>query len=81
LASQTHAPVVWLHSWPDGQAAHETPFEPHAPFDSLPSGSHVVPLQQPLHAPPPQLHAPLVHDWPAPQGPHALPLVPHVELF
>jgi hypothetical protein len=50
-------------------------------FDSLPIGSHVVPLQQPLHAPPPHVHAPLEHDWPPPQGPQALPLVPHVELF
>jgi hypothetical protein len=81
FASQTHVPVVGLHSWPDGHAAHATPFAPHAPFDSLPIGSQVVPLQQPLHAPPPHVHAPLLHAWPAPQEPHALPLVPHVELF
>jgi hypothetical protein len=77
FASQTHCPAP-LHSWPMGHAAHATPFAPHAMFDSLPIGSHEPALQQPLHAPPPHVHAPPEHAWPAPQGPHALPPEPHL---
>ncbi len=63
-ASQTHWPVVLLHSCPDGHAAHAAPPVPHVPFDSEPYETHVLPLQQPfghevaLHTHcPPLLHA------------------------
>ena len=76
FTSQTHSPVVGLHSWPGAHAPHATPLAPQAPFDSLPMGSQVVPLQQPLQAPPPQVHTPPEHACPEAQVPHALPLVP-----
>jgi hypothetical protein len=34
VASQTHVPVVRLHSWPVPQAAHAAPPVPHEPFVS-----------------------------------------------
>ena len=37
----------------------------------------MLPLQQPAHAVPPQLHTPLVHAWVPPQGAQAAPAVPH----
>jgi hypothetical protein len=62
VASQTHDPLVVLHSWPDEQAAHAAPPEPHEVFDSLESGSHVVPpLQQPAHEVPLHEQEPLEH--------------------
>jgi len=54
------------------------PPAPHDVFDSLVSCSHVLPVQQPAHVPPPQLHVPPVHVSPPPHGPHAAPPVPHV---
>jgi hypothetical protein len=77
VASQTHWPVALLHSWPVGHGAHVAPLEPHDAFDSPDSGSHVLPLQQPAHAPPPQLHAPFEHVSPVPHALHAAPPVPH----
>jgi hypothetical protein len=78
VPSQTHWPVVALHSCPDGHAVQVTPFAPHAEFDSLPIGSHVAPLQHPLHAPPPeQVHEPPTQACVETQEPHALPPVPH----
>jgi hypothetical protein len=51
VASQTHWPVVLLHSWPLAQAAHVAPLVPQDGFDSEAYASHVPvvpPLQQPL---------------------------------
>jgi hypothetical protein len=77
VPSHTHAPVLLLHSSPAAQATHVAPPEPHEEFDSLESASHVVPLQQPEHEPPPQLHTPLEHVSPVPHAPHVAPAVPH----
>jgi hypothetical protein len=79
VASQTHAPLVVLHSRPDAHARHTTPPAPHDPVDSPERASHVVPLQQPAHADPPQVHVPAVveHVCPEPHGAHAAPAVPH----
>jgi hypothetical protein len=57
VASQTHCPVLTLHSWPVSQAWQLDPGTPHDSLDSFASGSHVVPLQHPVqpaspHAPP-----------------------------
>jgi hypothetical protein len=79
VASQTHWPVLVLHSWPVEQAAHAVPPAPHDAFDSLDSSSHVEPLQQPEHEDPPQLHTPLVHACPEPHVLHTAPAVPHTE--
>ncbi len=81
VASQTHWPVLVLHSWPVAHAAHAAPPAPHEVFDSLESGSHVVPpLQQPAHEPPPHEHVPFEHESPVPHALHAAPPVPHEEL-
>jgi hypothetical protein len=77
VASQTHCPVALLHSWPDGHAAQVAPLEPQEVLDSPESGSHALPLQQPAHAPPPQLHTPLEQVSPVPQALQAAPPVPH----
>jgi hypothetical protein len=77
LASQTHCPVVLSHSCPVGHAAQIAPPAPHDPVDSLDSCSHVLPLQQPAHAPPPQVQAPFEHVSPVPHALHAAPPVPH----
>jgi hypothetical protein len=77
VASQTHCPVALLHSWPAGHAVHVAPPAPHDVLDSPDSGSQVLPLQQPAHAPPPQLHVPLEHVSPVPQALHAAPPLPH----
>jgi hypothetical protein len=77
VASQTHCPFVLLHSWPVPHAAHAAPPVPHEPVDSEAYGSHVVPLQQPMHEPPPQLHVPFEQESPLPHAPHAAPPVPH----
>jgi hypothetical protein len=78
VASQTHWPLLLSHSCPAPHAAHIAPPAPQEVFDSLPSGSHVVPLQQPLQAEPPQVHVPEEHSSPAAHAPHAAPPVPHV---
>jgi hypothetical protein len=62
VESHWHWPVALLHSWPDGQAAQLAPFEPQEALVSLVSDSQLVPLQQPLQDPPPQVHAPPEHD-------------------
>jgi hypothetical protein len=77
VASHTHWPVAVLHSVPEGHAAQFAPLEPQEPLFSLPRASQVVPVQQPAHAPPPQVHAPIEHAWPPPHGLHAAPPVPH----
>jgi hypothetical protein len=77
VASQTHCPVALLHSWPDGHAEHVAPLEPQEVLDSPESGWHAPPLQQPAHAPPPQLHTPLEQVSPVPHALHAAPPVPH----
>jgi hypothetical protein len=59
LASQTHWPVAVLHSLPAAHAPHAAPPAPHELLLSMVSASHVVPLQQPEHAPPPHVQAPL----------------------
>ncbi len=81
VLSQTHCPVVVLHSWPPLHFTHAPPPAPHALLFSLASGSQVVPLQQPLHIDPPQLHTPFEHVWPCPHGPHTPPAVPHKASF
>ena len=78
VASQTHCPVVLLHSWPVAHAAQLAPPAPHDEFDSLESASHVaLPLQQPEHDPPPHVHVPLEHASPLPHALQVAPLVPH----
>jgi len=77
VASQTHWPVLLSHSWPVGHPPHATPPAPHEAFDSPVSGSHVEPLQQPAHEPPPHVQAPLEQASPLPQDPQAAPAVPH----
>jgi hypothetical protein len=78
VASQTHCPVVLLHSRPIGHCVHVAPFAPHDWVDSAESGSHVPALQQPAHGlPEPQLQVPPVHVSPVPQVPHAAPPLPH----
>jgi hypothetical protein len=80
FVSQTHCPVAVLHSCPVVHAAHTAPPAPHDALDSLVSGSHVEPLQQPAHPPPPQLHVPFEHPLPPLHGAQAAPPVPHSEL-
>jgi hypothetical protein len=80
VASQTHCPVVLLHSWPDGHAAHVAPLAPHEVFDSLESASHVPPVQHPAHDAPPHAHAPVTHACPELHALHDAPPVPHSEL-
>jgi len=77
VASHTHCPELLLHSSPEPQASHAPPPAPHERLDSLDSASHVDPLQQPAHDPPPHAHAPLVHMSPVPQGPQLAPSEPH----
>ncbi len=82
VLSQTHAPVVVLHSRPVPaglpHAWQLAPPEPHVVFDSLDRPTHDVPLQQPAHAPPPQEHTPFVHACPLPHpGEQLAPAVPH----
>jgi hypothetical protein len=77
-ASQTHAPLVVLHSWPVAQLEHAEPAAPHMLLVSLPSGSQLTPLQQPEHTVPSHVHAPLVEQvCPEPHAPHAAPPAPH----
>jgi len=52
---------------------HDPPPLPHVWFDVL---LHTPLLQHPLHAPPPQLHAPAVHVCPVSHMPQALPPEP-----
>jgi hypothetical protein len=78
VASQTHFPVLTLHTWPDGHPAHVAPLAPQDALDSPESCSHEpVPVQQPGHEPPPQVHAPFEQESPAPQAVHDAPPVPH----
>jgi hypothetical protein len=77
LASQTHWPVLVLHSSLAPHATHVAPPAPHEAFDSLESASHVEPLQQPAQAPPPQVHIPLEQAPPLAHAVHAAPAVPH----
>jgi hypothetical protein len=79
VASQTHCPLVVLHSCPDEHAAHAAPPAPHEEFDSLASASHVEPLQQPLHDVVPHEHTPLEQVSPPPHDAHAAPAVPQEE--
>jgi hypothetical protein len=79
VASQTHCPVLVLHSWPAEHAAHAAPPDPHEAFDSPDTGSHTEPLQQPEHEEPPQLHTPLTHACPEPHVLQAPPPVPQAD--
>ncbi len=74
--SHTQCPVE-SHSLPDPQAAQATPAAPQELLFSLATGTHDVPLQQPPHEPPPQLHEPFEQLSPLPHGAHVAPLVPH----
>jgi hypothetical protein len=77
-ALQTHCPLDVLQVSPPGHASHAAPPEPHDVDDSLVSASHVEPLQQPAHVPPPpHVHCPLEHVSPIPQVVHVAPPVPH----
>jgi hypothetical protein len=95
FASQTHWPVLVLHSRFAPQLEHVAPAVPHDPVDSWAKSSHVPvgpPLQQPLgHVLESHVHVPavepvpgdalaLVSQRPLAQGPHAAPPVPHSEL-
>ncbi len=60
VASQTHLPLA-LHSCPAAHAPHAAPAAPHEALVSLASGSHVEPLQHPVHDAPPQEHVPAAH--------------------
>jgi hypothetical protein len=77
VASHTHAPTDLLHSSPELQAWHAEPPAPHEPLDSLARASHVVPLQQPAHDDPPQVHVPPLHACPVEHALQAAPPVPH----
>jgi hypothetical protein len=78
VASQTHCPVLVLHSWPDEQAPHVAPPAPHVEFDSLDSTTQVVLLlQHPEHAVPLHVHTPLTHASPVLHAVQAAPAVPH----
>jgi hypothetical protein len=78
VASQTHCPVLLLHSWPAAHAWHVAPPAPHEPLLSDASASQEdAPLQHPVHDPPPQLQTPLAHESPMPHAVHAAPAVPH----
>ena len=79
VASHAHCPVVVLHSCPVAHTLHATPPAPQDPFVSPERGSQVVPLQQPVHDVPPQVHAPVEHDSPDPHAEHAAPPVPHAD--
>jgi hypothetical protein len=80
-ASQTHCPVVLLHSCPVAHATHAAPPAPHDALDSDAYASHVpLAVQQPLgHDVASHTHCPAVvlHSWPAAQPPHAAPPLPH----
>jgi hypothetical protein len=76
-ASQTHWPVLLLHSSPPPQASHVPPPAPQEELDSLAKASQVEPLQQPAHEPPPQVQEPLAQVSPVPHGLHAAPAAPH----
>jgi hypothetical protein len=79
VASQTHWPVLVMHSVPVGHAAHVAPLLPHDEFDSFDSSSHAPPpVQQPAQAPPPpHEQTPLEHESPLLHDAHAAPAVPH----
>jgi hypothetical protein len=80
LALHTQWPELVSHSWPEAHAAHSVPPAPHDAFDSLDSASHVPPdVQQPLHAEPPQVHAPPEQLPPVAHGAHTAPPLPHDE--
>jgi hypothetical protein len=84
VASQTHCPVLLLHSWPEAHAEQLAPPAPHKVFDSDPYGSHVLPLQQPfgqddaLHTHWPVL---VLHCWPEAHPVQLAPPTPHMELL
>jgi hypothetical protein len=80
VPSQTHCPLPVLHSRPDEHALQVAPAEPHDELVSLPSGTHIEPLQQPEHDPPPHVHVPLEQACPLPHGLQAAPPVPHSEV-
>ncbi len=79
LASHTQVPP--LHSCPAGHETQTLPVEPHWLLE-LPV-SQVLAEQQPAHAEPLQVHAPLVvlHAWPEAQLPQAAPPAPHSLAF
>ena len=82
VASHTHCPLLWSHSWPEPHAAQLAPPVPHEPCDSEAYGSH-VPVAPPLQHPFGQvvashLHAPIVlSQTPFEHEAHAAPPVPH----
>jgi len=82
LASQTHFPVVVLHSCPEAHTAHVAPPAPHDGLDSEPYVSH-VPVVPPLQQPAAQVvelqeQVPeAVSQRPFVQPAHAAPPVPH----
>jgi hypothetical protein len=77
VASQTQVPVSVLHSCPVAQALQTAPPAPHDPLFSLPSGSQVTPLQQPVQEVPPQVQSPAAHSSPGAHAEHAAPPAPH----
>ena len=79
-ALQTHWPLKVLQAWPAAHGAHAAPPVPHSELDSLASGTHVLPSQQPeRHEEALQTHWPVVvlHVWPDAHATHAAPPEPH----
>jgi hypothetical protein len=82
VASQTHWPVLVLHSWPVAHPPQVAPAVPHEPLDSEAYASHVPlapPLQHPFgHVFESQAQAPmLMSHKPFAQVAHAAPPAPH----
>lgn len=85
VGSQTHWPVVVLHSWPVTHVVQVEPAGPHSALVSLPSATHRLPSQHPPgHVDASQMHwpevaslevsqaCPVVHAaQPAPPIPHS----------
>jgi len=82
VASQTHVPLLLLHSSPVPHAEQFAPPVPQEPLDSDAHASHVPvgpPLQHPLgHELASHTQLPVaLHSWPAGHALHAAPPVPH----
>jgi hypothetical protein len=77
VASQTHCPVVVLHSWPVAHAAQLAPAAPHDPPFSDAYGTHVLPLQHPFgHDVASHTQRPPLHSWPTAHAMQTAPAAP-----
>jgi hypothetical protein len=78
VESQVQTWVCELHSVPAPHATHLLPLVPQTLLLSLPHGTQVLPLQQPLgHDVESQTHDTPLHSVPVGQLTHAAPEVPH----